>query len=31
MWVLVEDFGLDKLKEQVTRPLSGLRCGPFYG
>lgn len=31
MWVLVEDFGLDKLKEQVTRPLAGLRCGPFYG
>ena len=31
MWVLVEDFGLDKLKEQVTRPLSSLRCGPFYG
>jgi succinate dehydrogenase / fumarate reductase cytochrome b subunit len=31
MWVLVEDFGLDKLKEQVARPLAGLRCGPFYG
>jgi succinate dehydrogenase / fumarate reductase cytochrome b subunit len=31
MWVLVEDFGLDKLKAQVTRPLAGLRCGPFYG
>ncbi len=31
MWILVEDYGLDKLKEQVTRPLSGLRCGPFYG
>ncbi len=31
MWVLVEDYGLDKLKEKVTRPLSGLRCGPFYG
>ena len=31
MWVLVEDFGLDRLKEQVPRPLSSLRCGPFYG
>ncbi len=31
MWVLVEDYGLDKLKEQVVKPLSGLRCGPFYG
>jgi succinate dehydrogenase / fumarate reductase cytochrome b subunit len=31
MWVLVEDYGLDKLRAQVVRPLSGLRCGPFYG
>ncbi len=31
LWVLVEDFGLDKLKSQVKRPLSGLRVGPFYG
>jgi succinate dehydrogenase / fumarate reductase cytochrome b subunit len=31
LWVLVEDYGLDKLAEQVTRPLQGLRVGPFYG
>ena len=31
MWVLVEDYGLDKLKEQVVRKLDGLNCGPFYG
>ena len=31
LWVLVEDYGLDKLAEQVVRPLSGLRVGPFYG
>jgi succinate dehydrogenase / fumarate reductase cytochrome b subunit len=31
LWVLVEDYGLDRLREQVTRPLSGLRVGPFYG
>ena len=31
MWILVEDYGLDKLKEQVVRPLTSLRCGPFYG
>ena len=31
LWLLVEDFGLDKLAEQVKRPLSGLRVGPFYG
>ena len=31
LWVLVEDYGLDKLKEQVQRPLGGLKVGPFYG
>jgi succinate dehydrogenase / fumarate reductase cytochrome b subunit len=31
MWILVEDLGLDKLKQQVVRPLGGLRAGPFYG
>jgi succinate dehydrogenase / fumarate reductase cytochrome b subunit len=31
LWVLVEDYGLDRLKEHVTRPLAGLRVGPFYG
>jgi succinate dehydrogenase / fumarate reductase cytochrome b subunit len=31
LWLLVEDFGLDRLKELVVRPLTGLRVGPFYG
>jgi succinate dehydrogenase / fumarate reductase, cytochrome b subunit len=31
LWVLVEDYGLDRLKAKVTRPLDGLRVGPFYG
>ena len=31
LWLLVEDYGLDQLAEQVKRPLSGLRIGPFYG
>lgn len=31
LWVLVEDFGLDKLKAAVKRPLTGMRFGPFYG
>jgi succinate dehydrogenase / fumarate reductase, cytochrome b subunit len=31
LWILVEDIGLDALKEQVRRPLAGLRVGPFYG
>src|SRR4029079_2529198 len=31
LWLLVEDYGLDRLAALVTRPLSGLRVGPFYG
>ena len=31
MWVIVEDVGLDKLKSQVVRPLTGFRVAPFYG
>ena len=31
LWLLVEDYGLDRLAEQVARPLYGLRVGPFYG
>ena len=31
LWVLVEDYGLAGLKAKVSRPLSGLRVGPFYG
>ena len=31
LWLLVEDYGLDKLAGLVQRPLAGLRVGPFYG
>ena len=31
MWILVEDYGLDRLKESVTKPLTGLALAPFYG
>ena len=31
LWLLVEDYGLDALREQVKNPLEGLRVGPFYG
>ncbi len=31
LWILDEEFGLDKLKELVVRPLSGLKVAPFYG
>jgi succinate dehydrogenase cytochrome b subunit len=31
LWLLVEDYGLERLEQQVARPLAGLRVGPFYG
>ncbi len=31
LWVLVEEYGLDKLRNAVVRPLTGLRVAPFYG
>jgi succinate dehydrogenase / fumarate reductase cytochrome b subunit len=31
LWLLVEDYGLDRLSGEVKRSLSGLRVGPFYG
>ena len=31
LWVLVEEFGLDDLRERVNRPLTDLTVGPFYG
>jgi succinate dehydrogenase / fumarate reductase, cytochrome b subunit len=31
LWLLVEEIGLDRLRERVVRPLEGLRIAPFYG
>ena len=31
LWILIEDYGMDKLTEQVTRPLGNVRLAPFYG
>ncbi len=31
LWLLVEEIGLDVLKSKVTRPLTDLKVGPFYG
>jgi succinate dehydrogenase / fumarate reductase cytochrome b subunit len=31
LWLLVEDIGLDTLREKVKRPLTNLSVGPFYG
>ena len=31
LWILVEDVGLDNLKNYITTPLAGLKVAPFYG
>jgi len=31
LWILVEDYGLDAMRDAVVRPLKGLRVAPFYG
>ncbi len=31
LWVINEDYGLDKLSAKVTNPLSDLKLAPFYG
>jgi len=31
LWLLVEEIGLEKLSSLVTRPLTDLKVGPFYG
>ncbi len=31
LWLMVEEIGLDEIAKKVTKPLNGLRVGPFYG
>jgi len=31
LWALVGDYGLEALEERVTKKLTGLNCGAFYG
>ncbi|MEE9613612.1 MAG: CoB--CoM heterodisulfide reductase iron-sulfur subunit B family protein [Thermodesulfobacteriota bacterium] len=31
LWVLAEDYGFDRLKKKVKKPLSWLKAAPFYG
>ena len=31
LWILVEEYGIDKLKSHFVRDLSGLKFAPFYG
>jgi succinate dehydrogenase / fumarate reductase cytochrome b subunit len=30
-WILIKDYGLDRLDKLVTRPLKSLSIAPFYG
>jgi succinate dehydrogenase / fumarate reductase, cytochrome b subunit len=31
LWVLIADYGLNRLKDMVVRPLSDLSVAPYYG
>lgn len=31
LWVMVEDLGLDRIKQLVVKPLGDLSTAPFYG
>src|SRR3989304_2966504 len=31
LWVLKKDYGLERLKKKVTRPLDWRKAAPFYG
>ena len=31
LWALIRDYGLDNLRQKVTRPLAGLRVAGYYG
>lgn len=31
LWALIKDYGLNKLKKKVKRPLKGLKVANFYG
>jgi succinate dehydrogenase / fumarate reductase cytochrome b subunit len=31
LWIVVGELGLDRLKQEIRRPLKGLRVAPFYG
>ena len=31
LWILIEDYGIEKLTNLITRPLGGVRLAPFYG
>ena len=31
LWIIIEDIGIEKFKEKIVKPLTGLKIAPFYG
>ncbi len=31
LWVLAEDYGLERLKKKIKKPINWLKVAPFYG
>ncbi|MBI2165110.1 MAG: CoB--CoM heterodisulfide reductase iron-sulfur subunit B family protein [Chloroflexi bacterium] len=31
LWIIVEDYGIERLKPLVVQPLTGMKIAPFYG
>lgn len=31
LWILLTDYGIERLKRLVVRPLNGLKVAPYYG
>lgn len=31
LWALVRDYGLERLRKKILRPLKGVRVAPYYG
>ncbi|HTN72581.1 MAG TPA: heterodisulfide reductase-related iron-sulfur binding cluster, partial [Methylomirabilota bacterium] len=31
LWVIFEDYGIERFKALIQRPLKGLKVSPFYG
>jgi succinate dehydrogenase / fumarate reductase, cytochrome b subunit len=31
LWILMRDYGIERLKQKVKRPLTALKCASFYG
>jgi succinate dehydrogenase / fumarate reductase, cytochrome b subunit len=31
LWILIRDYGIERLQQKVKRPLKALKCASFYG